>query len=353
MGIGRPDGSGNATVTQTVSEPDPAKVLTATAIRTSNGSNSEFSACQSVGLQTALPDADLALSLTPPSRLVPGTPATWTANVTNRGPGPAVATVVTFVLPSRTTFVSASPGCSHVGSSLTCAVGDIAAGGSASRAVTLTPQDEGGYLVRASARSQRSDPTLADADAQQSGQATLPDPVVAKSANVSLVKGRVLIKRRGSNKFEVLLGDAQIPIGSEVDARRGRVRLTAAAGKGKEQSAEFYEGMFIIRQVKAALPVTELVLSERLTCPRKPVRKSQRAQAAAKKRHLWGNGKGRFRTRGKHAAATVRGTIWLVADTCTSTTVRVTRGRVEVRDLVRKRNRLIRAPRSVVVRARR
>ena len=28
---------------------------------------------------------------------------------------------------------------------------------------------------------------------------------------------------------------------------------------------------------------------------------------------LWGSGKGKFRTTGKYSAATVRGTIWLVA----------------------------------------
>ena len=41
-----------------------------------------------------------------------------------------------------------------------------------------------------------------------------------------------------------------------------------------------------------------------------------RAGGAAKKpksRKLWGDGKGKFRTKGRYAAATVRGTRWLVA----------------------------------------
>ena len=33
-------------------------------------------------------------------------------------------------------------------------------------------------------------------------------------------------------------------------------------------------------------------------------------------RKLWGSGKGRFRTRGRYAAATVRGTTWLMEDFC-------------------------------------
>jgi hypothetical protein len=41
---------------------------------------------------------------------------------------------------------------------------------------------------------------------------------------------------------------------------------------------------------------------------------------------LWGSGKGQFRTKGRYAAATVRGTIWLTADRCDGTFVRVRRG---------------------------
>ena len=38
-----------------------------------------------------------------------------------------------------------------------------------------------------------------------------------------------------------------------------------------------------------------------------------------KTRKLWGDGKGNFRTTGKYSAATVRGTKWLVQDSCTGT----------------------------------
>ena len=61
--------------------------------------------------------------------------------------------------------------------------------------------------------------------------------------------------------------------------------------------------------------MTELQLSEALDC------RSRRASAAQKKpktRKLWGDGKGKFRTKGRYAAATVRGTRWLVQDTCTT-----------------------------------
>jgi hypothetical protein len=49
-------------------------------------------------------------------------------------------------------------------------------------------------------------------------------------------------------------------------------------------------------------------------------------------RRLWGNGKGRFTTKGRYSSATVRGTHWLVQDRCDGTLTRVLRGVVKVQD---------------------
>ena len=68
-------------------------------------------------------------------------------------------------------------------------------------------------------------------------------------------------------------------------------------------------------------------------------------------RRLWGDGKGRFRTRGRHGAATVRGTKWLTEDRCTSTKVSVKRGTVLVRDFVKKKNKIVKKGQSYVARA--
>ena len=98
-----------------------------------------------------------------------------------------------------------------------------------------------------------------------------------------------------------------------VDTTKGRVTIVAAGG----QSADFYDGIFRLSQSEGAKPLTTLTLVEALSCP-----KAGKAVAAAKKkkRRLWGDGSGKFRTKGKHSAATVVGTRWLVEDRCTSTT---------------------------------
>ncbi len=349
---------GNGDINATASGPlalSPGDKVTLLATDTTTGVTSEFSRCATVQ-QLQAPTADLTLSLTSaPAKPKPGEPVTWTANVHNNGPGTAVAPRVTFTLPEGVDFVSASAGCTRSGVTVTCTAPDIPAGGGGSRSVTAIPRREGSYNVRATARSSTFDTTPSDAEAQNAVQARLPDPVVTKTVDVAVVSGKVLVRRRGAKTFNPLLGETEITVGSEVDARHGRVRLTSAAdSKGHTQTADFYEGIFIVGQTKGKKPITELTLSEKLTCPAKKALTTggPLAHTAAKTRHLWGNGKGRFRTRGRHAAATVRGTWWLTTDTCTTTTVKVKRGIVAVQDLVRKRTRNVKAGHSYTARAR-
>jgi hypothetical protein len=72
---------------------------------------------------------------------------------------------------------------------------------------------------------------------------------------------------------------------------------------------------------------------------------SPRALAANRKpiRQLWGSAKGNFLTKGRYAAATVRGTIWLVQDRCDGTLTQVVDGVVSVFDSVRNTSRSVAA----------
>ena len=177
----------------------------------------------------------------------------------------------------------------------------------------------------------------------------LPAPVAGKTVNVEPVSGKVTIKRPGSSRYVTLTAGAQIPVGSTIDTRNGRIGITAAQGKGKTAEADFFDGLFKLTQTKGSKPVTTLTLIEKLTCPRG-------ASAAAKKkktRKLWGDGSGSFRTRGQYSAATVRGTRWLTQDSCTSTLTRVVRGAVSVRDLVKRKTVIVRAGKRYTARAKR
>ena len=171
----------------------------------------------------------------------------------------------------------------------------------------------------------------------------LPAPEAGKTVNV-LPEGTVKVKLPGRSRFRTLTEGEQLPVGTIVDTLKGRVTLVAAGG----QSADFFGGVFRIGQGRGARPLTTLTLVEELSCP-----KAGSAIAAAKKkqRRLWGDGSGRFRTKGKHSAATVVGTRWLVEDKCTSTLTRVVRGRVSVRDFVKKKTVIVRAGKKYVARA--
>jgi hypothetical protein len=176
-------------------------------------------------------------------------------------------------------------------------------------------------------------------------------PVAGKTVNVEPVSGKVRIKRPGSNRFVTLTGEAQIPVGSSIDTRNGRISITAAQGKGKTAAADFYDGLFKLTQTKGSKPVATLTLTERLSCPRKG--SASTAAKKKKKRRLWGDGKGRFRTKGKHSAATVVGTKWLVQDRCASTLTRVVRGKVKVRDFAKRKTVTVRAGKRYTARAKR
>jgi hypothetical protein len=179
---------------------------------------------------------------------------------------------------------------------------------------------------------------------QPGGGQQLPPPVAGKNVNLVPKSGTIKVKLPGRKRFRTLSEGEQLPVGTTVDTTKGRVTLVAAGG----QTADFYDGIFKIRQGKGSKPLTTLTLTQKLTCP-----KAGKAIAAAKKkkRRLWGDGSGRFRTKGKHSAATVVGTKWLVEDRCKSTLTRVVRGRVSVRDYAKKKTVIVRRGKRYIARA--
>jgi hypothetical protein len=105
------------------------------------------------------------------------------------------------------------------------------------------------------------------------------------------------------------------------------------------------------------LQVKASVRSVAKTCATGGTRATTAATKKTRKRskrvlgRLFGNGKGRFRTKGRYSAATVRGTIWLTEDRCDGTLTRVTKGVVQVRDFRAGRTINVRAGQSYLARA--
>ena len=152
----------------------------------------------------------------------------------------------------------------------------------------------------------------------------LPPPVAGETVNVGLSRGKVRIRLPGSDEYFDLKDSVQVPVGTTFDTTKGRVNFVPAGN----QRSWFYDGVFKFKQTRGTKPLTTVSLTGRIKCGSG---KASAAQKRKKKRRLWGNGKGRFRTKGRFSSATVRGTKWLVEDRCNGTLTRVKKGRVAVR----------------------
>jgi hypothetical protein len=169
------------------------------------------------------------------------------------------------------------------------------------------------------------------------------DPQFGRTVVVT-PSGTVRVRLRGSSRFVALTALDDVPFGSTIDARRGAVVLRARTRRnGPLETVRLFDGMFRISQSRN---VVNFTLNEPLASCR-----ARAAQKKAKSRKLWGDGKGAFRTTGRYSAATVRGTRWLVQDTCKGTLTRVTQGSVSVRH--RGRTVVVRAGKRYLARPRR
>jgi hypothetical protein len=187
--------------------------------------------------------------------------------------------------------------------------------------------------------------------------AQLPPPVFGRSADAQPVSGTVLVRPPGAPAFTPLSAATSLPVGTQIDTTSGRVQLTTAKGTGgRIQSGQFYGGIFTVGQVRTRVAgrrvgLTVLTLSGPLAAcgGGRPAAVDKRKP---RKRLVWGSAKGDFSTKGKYGSATVRGTRWLVQDSCAGTRVTVASGVVTVSDFARHRTITVRAPHSVLVRRR-
>ena len=171
---------------------------------------------------------------------------------------------------------------------------------------------------------------LAIVAAPPAGVASEPIPALGRSFVVAKVSGTVLVKPPAGARFSLGREPRIIPVGSTVDAVRGKVRLVGAVKRsGGRQSGVFYAGAFRASQARRDRAVIDLKLvgGSFAGCGAEgSARASGRRRLG---RRLWGVARGNFRTRGRHSSATVRGTKWLTADRCSSTAVESRGGRVE------------------------
>jgi hypothetical protein len=192
------------------------------------------------------------------------------------------------------------------------------------------------------------EPLTLDAHQDQIDQllAAVADPEIGESVVVGRAQGEIRVRRPGSSRFKALDDVRQVPVGSVVDAREGRVRLLSAIdGDGTVQMGRFWGARFVVRQGSDGDGMTTLALrgGRFASCG---AGASSRIGAGRRRvvRRLWARDRrGRFRTHGHNSVATARGTAWVTKDRCDGTLTVVKAGAVSVRDKRRGKTVLVEA----------
>jgi uncharacterized repeat protein (TIGR01451 family) len=138
----------------------------------------------------ALPVADLFVSQTfAPNPVVVGYSLTNTIAVTNGGPGVAINVVLTDLLPTNTTLVSATStvgSCTNNAGLLTCALGNLGPNAGASISLVLTPLVASPVTSVPVASTASTDPDLANMSVTNSVTVDNPTPVLLPAGAVLL-----------------------------------------------------------------------------------------------------------------------------------------------------------------------
>jgi hypothetical protein len=174
----------------------------------------------------------------------------------------------------------------------------------------------------------------------------------------------VIVKPVTGNSFQLGAQDRNVPVGSEIDTSHGEVDLRSASGPGNAsaathattvQDAKFSGALFKILQRKSQQGLTELdlVTTSKLRglCAAATVAKAQSLSGRSLQALRARDSGGRFRTRGRFSAATVRGTVWDRIDRCDGTLTVVHRGSVYVYDYGRGKTITVHAGHSYLAKA--
>lgn len=180
-----------------------------------------------------------------------------------------------------------------------------------------------------------------------------PAPSFAQTVVLAPISGKVSIRMPGaSGRFVRLTSPRSVPVGTVVDTTTGTVRLTSANPNGPTQTGRFFRGIFRVEQSRTAGGLVNLVIRDnrgRAVCGTSAAR-----SAAVNPKVLGllrGTAKGHFRTTGRFAAATVRGTDWGVQNRCDGTLTVVRRGVVVVLDFRLHRTVVVRAGQTYLAKA--
>ena len=182
-----------------------------------------------------------------------------------------------------------------------------------------------------------------------------PPPMLAKAVNAKPVSGKVFLLVGG--KLVPLTEADQLRSGTVVDTRHGSLQLTTAyvkEGQAPDRDVQWRD----LQDHAGPLRPDHAVAGGERAAGRAVVRELQatkgaHAAALSKKQLqlLHASAKGKFRTKGRYAAATVRGTKWTIADRCDGTLTHDLTDSVVVNDFVRHKTIVLHAGQSYLAKS--
>jgi uncharacterized repeat protein (TIGR01451 family) len=181
---------GSAVFTLNVNGPAGAATVSNTATVSSSSTDGTPGNNTSTANTNVTTTADLSITKTPqPGPYGTSSPLTYTIVVSNAGPGAAANVVVTDILPTGTTFTSATPtqgGCSGT-TTVTCNLGTIANAGSATISLTVTSPSTAGSV------SNTATVTTSSSDQNPANNTATSTITTVPSANIPATSPRVLL----------------------------------------------------------------------------------------------------------------------------------------------------------------
>ena len=290
---------------------------------------------------------DVGVTLAGPTLGRVGNNGTWTATLTNSGPDAATGVTLTFSVSGGVALVSATgTGCS----TSNCAIGGLGAGATTTVTLVYAFKTAGSASIAASVSGDfDTNPANNTASAaltvlEQGATPPPPPPPTQPGTFNAIPTGTVMVNGGPRPADQPLVLNS----GDTVDVTNGVMTFTSSDGSNgsfsslrssltrrlQSRAADNVPAAFTVTQAVGGLTTLTLVGGDFSQCGT-----SRSLSAASKKpvRQLWGSAKGNFRTNGRFAAATVRGTLWLVQDSCAGTLEQTITGSVAFVDTIRNR----------------